>query len=273
MRNGLIRGSVGGGRIRPGEINGINPAVMERRRDQCGVTAGTRQLCEIFRSTNAPPRNQHGRRARDPYTFDHLEIETPARADARQVENDDRTDTPVRCAGRQEMRRFVVPQFGFRGDDRFAVSQVEAEGDVPSPYCVADFLKHIERRERLKADDETCSAVRKCLVRLIHRRHAGVEPERRAECGKPGDKQALWGAPEDSIQIGCIQLGQMEAVQVGASERDRVAGLDGAFRDFFDWPVVLPLTRDGMDDLPVEQIEDTDYLHRCCSNQTMTVPE
>ena len=146
-------------------------------------------------------------------------------------------------------------------DDRLAVAQVKAEGDAAAVERCADLAERLVRGERLEPDDDACGTETERVARALGGRHAGVEPQGRAECRHRGDERVLRSPTQDRLEVRGVQLGHAKAIHVRPRKRQRIAGFDGQAGDGPHRLVAVAASGTRVHGASGEQVHDADYAH------------
>ena len=148
-----------------------------------------------------------------------------------------------------------------RDDDRLAVAQVKAEGDAAALERCADLAERFVRGERLEPDDDACGTETERVARALGGRHAGVEPQGRAECRHRGEERVLRSPAQDRLEVRGVQLGHAKAIHVRPRNRQRIAGFNGEAGDGPHRLVAVAASGTRVHGTSGEQVHDADYAH------------
>ena len=159
-----------------------------------------------------------------------------------------------------EMRRLAGRDAAARHHG-LAIAQIEAERHVVAAHGGADPGERGVGGQRLEPDDGARCAEGERVLRTVGRRDAGIQPERHADGRHSGNERVLRRAAHDRVEVGGVQLGEPEAPDVGARERERVAGSDGRAGDRPHRLVGFALSRAGVNRTLREQVDDADDSH------------
>ena len=160
------------------------------------------------------------------------------------------------------MCRLAERHSAARRDDRLAVAQVKAEGDAAAVRARAQISSSASYERSVSSPTTTRAAPRvERVARALGGRHAGVEPQRRAECRHGGDERVLRSPALDRFKVRDVQLGHAKAIHVRARKRQRIAGLDGQAGDGLHRLVAVAASGTGVHSTSGEQVHDADYAH------------
>ena len=242
------------------KIGRAEPAVLERRCDEGAFIAATSEGGEVGKSLNAAARKQDRIRHRVPHVLQHPEIQSSPHPDAFQIQHDQRVRSGIDGSSRNGLDWFRKST-GAAVRDRKSSPQVETEHHALGIDGFADGLELSKGVQSLQADHDTRGVLRNRLLCRRRRANPCVDPER--DAGRREDRQLLLlRSPfEDGIEIGGVNRGHAQLIDVGVREGCRIAGRDCRSRDFRDWLIGLSPAAARAHCLPRTQIDDADYLH------------
>ena len=153
---------------------------MERRPDQGRLVARARQRAEIVLAPHAAAQHDLGVREARAEPPGRLRLRAGPRADAGEIEHDERPDARRPRRGRQLGR--LGPGHRGRSAQEPAVAMIQAEDAVrPAPLArsrrIRDRGEVARVPQRLGADDDPRRPAGDGAAGVVGRRHAGVEPD------------------------------------------------------------------------------------------------
>ena len=201
-----------------------------------------------------------------PSAPDERDVGTAARADAREVEHDDRAcaggrgrlDEPEGCVATRQAPARRERARPWRAHDWPPATEVEAEDHALGADGAHHAPEVVKGRKRLECDDDARSAVPNDAPRLFSSGDARVH-HHRAVRRQRAHERTLWRAAGDGVQVGEVQLAQRQRLTIGGGHRQRVAGARRERRADRLVRVAPPAPR--VDGEPPAKVQHPDYTH------------
>ena len=257
------------------DIRGAHGPVVQRAGDQRPVAPRVGKSNQVVETADAAAGQEDRAWRRLPDAHDQIDFQTSGGPDPCEVDHDHDAHAGVGGARGESMRRFAWQDVKARCD-RIAVPEIKAERDLLTSHGRADGRQRVEGPERFESDDQMAGAQGTRVTRVVRRRDAGVQPERRdgreiaedgvlrmAACRLCGMCIAR-SSSQDGVEVGDVQLGQAEPVHIRPCERQRIAVIDRGAGNRPHRNVLRANPAAGVHRSAGQQIDHANHSHPVC---------